>query len=269
MLFRNDRTRQKITLNSALHVETPEGVVFSFHLASPLRRALAYGLDFGLVIAVTEALGRAVQVVAVVGTDWAVALSTMASFVISVAYGISLEWWWRGQTLGKRLLHLRVIDSEGMRLRPRQVIIRNLLRAVDMLPILYLMGALSTLLSSKAQRLGDLAAATIVIHEPAVVEPNLEQIAPGKYNSLLAYPHLTARLRNRVPPEAASLALKALSRRDSYDPVARLALFRDLAKFFRALVAFPEEAMEGLSDEQYVRSVICAIYSDSRSSSII
>ena len=257
-----------MTRKATLGVETPEGVIFSFHLASPLRRALAYGVDFGLVIVVTGALDRAVQVVAVVGTDWAAALSVIASFVISVAYGILLEWRWRGQTVGKRLFHLRVIDAEGMRLQATQVIIRNLLRVVDMLPILYLMGALSTLLSSKAQRLGDLAAATIVVHEPVVDAPDLKHITPSKYNSLLAYPHLTARLRNRVPPEAAIIGLRVLSQRDGYEPVARLALFRELAKYFHGLVSFPEEAVDRLSDEQYVRNVIGALYSGSKAARI-
>jgi uncharacterized RDD family membrane protein YckC len=251
-----------MTSTSTLQVESPEGIVFSFHLASPLCRALAFSVDLSLIMALAGGLGKAVQSAAVLGTDWAAALSIIASFAISTAYGILLEWRWRGQTLGKRLLRLRVVDAQGMRLQLTQIVIRNLLRTVDMLPVLYLTGAVSILVSGKAQRLGDLAAATIVIHEPAVAAPNLEQIAPAKYNSLLGYPHLAARLRNRVPAEAASLALKALSQRDSYESLARLALFAELAEYFRSLVAFPDEAVEGLTDEQYVRSIVCALYAE-------
>jgi hypothetical protein len=53
----------------------------------------------------------------------------------------------------------------------------------------------------------------------------------------------------------ATVALEALLRRDQLDPAARLDLFADLATQFKALVTFPEEATEQLSDEQYVRNV--------------
>jgi hypothetical protein len=48
--------------------------------------------------------------------------------------------------------------------------------------------------------------------------------------------------------------------RDGYEPPARVELFGKLAGYFRGLVGFPEEAVEGLTDEQYVRSAVRAIY---------
>jgi hypothetical protein len=56
------------------------------------------------------------------------------------------------------------------------------------------------------------------------------------------------------------MAVRALAMRDSYDPPARVELFRELAGYFRGLVAFPETALEGLTDEQYLRSVLRVIY---------
>jgi hypothetical protein len=58
--------------------------------------------------------------------------------------------------------------------------------------------------------------------------------------------------------------VKALSLRDSYEPSARVALFGELANYFRSLVPFPEETVEGLTDEQYIRGVICALYTAKR-----
>lgn len=173
-----------------------------------MRRALAYTIDFGVIIVLAGGFGKAVQILAAMSADWASALSIIASFIISMAYGILLEWSWRGQTLGKRILRLRVVDTQGMRLQLTQVVVRNLLRAVDMLTIFYLTGVVSILVSGKAQRLGDVAAATIVTNEPEVATPNLERIAPAKYNSLLSYPHLAARLRNRVPPRGGEPSLE-------------------------------------------------------------
>ena len=92
--------------------------------------------------------------------------------------------------------------------------------------------------------------------ERLFAEPDLEQIAPAKYNSLLAYPHLAARLRSLVSPIAVGFAIQAATERDTYAPLARLELFEDLATYFRALVQFPPAALEGLTDEQYVRSVL-------------
>jgi uncharacterized RDD family membrane protein YckC len=253
-----------VTPASNLRVQTPEGVIFTFILASPLSRALAYAIDFSAIIALTVILARSLRIFAVLGSDWAGALSVLFSFVVSIAYGILLEWRWRGQTIGKRVLRLRVIDAGGLRLEFSQVVARNLLRAVDMLPLFYLAGGIATLANGKCQRLGDLAAGTIVVYEPVVETPNLEQVAPLKYNSLLAYAHLAARLRNRVSPEAAGLAVKALSLRNGYEPPARVALFGELADYFRSLVPFPEEVTQGLTDEQYVRGVVGVLYASKR-----
>jgi hypothetical protein len=158
--------------------------------------------------------------------------------------------------VGKRLLHLRVMDEQGLKLQFSQVVIRNLLRIVDSLPALYLVGGIASLTSRKCQRLGDLAAGTIVIRTPKVHLPDLEQLGTEKFNSLAAYPHLVARLRQKVSREEGAIALRALIRREELDPTARLELFRELATLFRSQVAFPGEAVDGVSDERYVRNVV-------------
>jgi uncharacterized RDD family membrane protein YckC len=250
----------KTARQSRLSIETPEGVVFSFELATPVSRALAWALDAAAIAAGSSLIGSLCKGFNLVNADFAAALSTVLFFVISVVYGILLEWRWRGQTLGKRVLGLRVLDIHGMRLQLSQIVLRNLLRFVDTLPAFYLVGGTSCLLSRNAQRLGDLAANTIVARERKPEEPDLDEIAPAKYNSLLAYPHLAARLRSLVTPGAAAMAVQAVTRRDGYDPVARVQLFAELAAHFRGLVEFPEQALEGVTDEQYVRSVLRVIY---------
>jgi hypothetical protein len=88
----------------------------------------------------------------------------------------------------------------------------------------------------------------------------VEQLAPAKYNSLLAHPHLAARLRSKAAPKAVAIAVRAVSQRDGYEPLARVELFRELAAYFRGLPPFPDAAVEGLTDQQYLRSVLRAIY---------
>ena len=249
---------------TSLVIETPEGVEFSYDLASPVTRALAWLVDAAAIMAITRGGGKLCEWLGKVNEDWATAISVILYFAVSVGYGIVLEWRWHGQTLGKRVVGLRVVDAQGLRLQLSQVVLRNLLRVVDMLPIAYLVGGLACFFSRNCQRLGDLAAGTIVARVRSPQTPDLEQVAPAKYNSLLAYPHLAARLRSLASAESVSIAVRAVSRRDGYEPLARIELFRELAEYFQSLVEFPEAAREGLTGEQYVMSVLRVVYGGGR-----
>ena len=245
---------------NTLLIRTPEGVVFSQALAGPVTRFLAWLIDFFCVVVVLIAVNLVIGIFGIFTPDLATAMVLIAFFVLTIGYGIALEWWWRGQTIGKRLFRLRVVDAGGLRLQFHQIVLRNLLRFVDSLPLLYFVGGIASLVSRRAQRLGDLAANTVVIRIPRIAEPDLEQLLTGKFNSLRAHPHLEARLRQRVSPAEAATALQAVTRRDEFEPVARVKLFGELAGHFRAKVDFPAEAVEGIADEQYVRNVVDVLY---------
>lgn len=237
-----------------LPLRTPEGVVFSLPLAGPASRFLAVSIDIACVMAVSSALEQVFGALKALGTGQA--LFAIAYFVLSVGYGIAAEWFWRGQTLGKRVLGLRVMDEHALRLEFSQIAVRNLLRFIDGLPLFYLVGGAACFFSRYSQRLGDMAANTIVVRDVKPSQPDLNQLLGGRYNSMLEQRHLAARLRQRVPPQAATIALESILRRDQFEPRARVELFEDLAAFFRSLVEFPPEATEQLSDEQYVRNVV-------------
>lgn len=241
---------------NALKIKTPEGVEFSFALAGPIVRCLARVLDILVVAAGTSIATVFVRLLGVISLDFASALYILAGFAISIGYGIAMEWAWRGQTIGKRLLRLRVMDQQGLRLQFNQVVIRNLFRAIDFLPGAYFVGGLSSVCSRRFQRLGDLAAGTVVIRAPKTFAPDLDQITLGKFNSLRAYRHLEARLRQQISPAEASVLLQAILRRDQLGPAARVTLFAELAERCRGLVRFPPEATESIADEQYVRNVV-------------
>lgn len=243
-----------------LLVKTPEGVTFALPLASPITRMLAWGIDLGVILAAGIAFNAAIGFVSLLAGDLGMALRILGWFALSIGYGIGLEWHWRGQTIGKRLLRLRVVDAQGLRLQFNQIVIRNLLRFVDSLPVFYLVGGVASALSPRCQRLGDLAANTVVIRIPKLTEPDLEQVLSGKFNSLRKYPHLVARLRQRVSPAEATVALQAVQRREEFDPAARVELFGELARHFAKLAPFPPDAVEGITDEQYVRNMVEVLY---------
>ncbi len=245
---------------SSLQIRTPEGIVFSQTLAGPVTRFLAWVVDFACLAALVMILRFVLLLLFILSPGLAGAAATLGFFLLSIGYGVACEWAWRGQTLGKRLLRLRVVDAEGLRLQFHQIVIRNLLRVVDSLPLLYFVGGLVCWLTPRCQRLGDLAANTLVVRTPRLAQPDLDQLLAGKFNSLRQYPHLTARLRQRVSPAEAALALQALLRRDQFEPVARVELFAELAAHFRQKVDFPADAQDSITDEQYLRNVVDVVY---------
>lgn len=249
-----------MTRVATLVIRTPEGIVFSQLLAGPLTRFAAWLIDWMCIAAVAMLINLLLVLPALLSPDIGRAMTILSYFAISIGYGIALEWFWRGQTLGKRMLRLRVVDANGLRLQFSQVVIRNLLRAVDMLPGLYLVGGIASVVTRRAQRLGDLAANTVVVRNPTTLQPDLDQLLPDKYNSFRDYPHLEVRLRQQVSAAEAALAVRALMRRDMLEPQARVELFREMAVHFQVKAGFPPEATDGITDEQYVRNVVDVLY---------
>lgn len=245
-------------------VRTPEGVEFSLPLAGPIPRFLALSVDMACIQLAAGLIAYLLQAFKIISMDLFGSAMILGSFIITFGYGMVMEWFWRGQTIGKMLLRLRVMDAQGVRLRPRQIIIRNIFRMIDAFPLIYLAGGITAFLNSKCQRLGDLAANTIVVRNPLSVLPDLDQLASGKFNSMADIRHLAARLRQRTTPQEASIAVRALERRDEMDPQARVVLFSKLSEYFKSLVEFPEEVIFGLTDEQYIRNVIEILFRQKR-----
>ena len=242
---------------ASIQIRTPEGVSFSLPLAGPVTRFIAWLIDILLIGAAAGAFSQAVRVTGFLSIDAMFALEVLSYFVISVGYAIFFEWMWHGQTPGKRALGMRVLDAGGLRLQFSQIAVRNLLRFLDCLPILYLIGGAAMLLSARSQRLGDLVANTIVIRQRRFAAPGLEALKlDQKFNSFLSMPHLAGRLRQQVSPELTQIALEALMRRGQFSPDARLELFREIAERFRALVKFPDEISASLTDERYVHNAL-------------
>jgi len=256
----------RVKLNE-LVIQTPEGVSFSILLASPVIRFMAWLIDLFCILLLMKAVGMAAKFIMILGPDAVQVFQIISGFVISIGYAIALEWYWRGQTIGKRLFRLRVMDEEGLKLNFSQVVMRNLLRLFDMLPAIYLVGGVAAAISRKGQRLGDIAAGTVVVRNPKIPRPDLEQVLSGKFNSLRSYPHLAARLRQRINPEEANLGLQALLRRDGMEDAQRRLLFEEIADFYREKVTFPQEAVLGQSAEQYVRNIVDILFRTDRKKS--
>ncbi len=165
-------------LDTYREVITPEGVPLQLPAAGPVPRALAWLIDllvrFGVLMVMSPvllALG-----------DFGQGLYLGLMFLMFWAYPIVLEVWF-GQTLGKRVLGLRVVANDGAPLGWMPAIVRNLLRTVDALPFGYAVGLISCLCDPYGRRLGDLVAGSLVVHgPPRAAEP------PARIETVLAPP---------------------------------------------------------------------------------
>ncbi len=246
-----------------LRIRLPEGVAIRLQLAGPAARTMAFLVDSVIIAAASSIALRATDLVRFFSEDLASALYILGFFLLYIGYGIACEYFWNGQTLGKWMLGLRVMDMTGLELQFSQVVIRNLLRILDQLPAWGLVGGVALLASKHRQRLGDLAAGTVVIRDRRPEAKDLTGLVRGRYNSFLQHQLLCARVRKLVPSEAGAVASEALMRRDSLDDRARVLLFDELAAYFQNLVAFPASETEPITSEQYVRNVVEVLYSRS------
>src|SRR6516164_1296844 len=188
-----------------LTIATPEGVFFRLPLAGPASRLYAMLLDIAIVLGTVNGVGLLVYWIFSKSPGFGVMVITLGEFAIGFAYGALLEGFWNGQTIGKRLFHLRVIDQAGLPLRIEQAWVRNLMRVVDVLPFAYLVGGISALSNPLMQRFGDRVAGTLVIRQTPLVAPEEESWTRQKYNSFMDYPSIAMKLRRAATPELASM----------------------------------------------------------------
>lgn len=147
-------------LDTARSVETPEGVELALNVAGPLPRFLAWILD--VTIRLIFYLGLQIALGGL--GDFGMGLYLLIVFFVEWFYPVLFEVYWGGATPGKRGLGLCVVNDDGTPVRPTASIVRNLVRFVDFLPVLYGFGLLSCMFHPQFKRLGDLSAGTVVIY---------------------------------------------------------------------------------------------------------
>lgn len=147
-------------LDTITLVETPEGIDLQTELAGLVPRALAYTIDFFIRMAVLLVVAIIAMFLGKAG--WGLTLITF--FVLEWWYPVLFEVFKGGQTPGKKAFNIKVINDDLTPVSFSAAFIRNLLRTADMLPTFYVFGVISIMGTSRFQRLGDLAAATLVVY---------------------------------------------------------------------------------------------------------
>ncbi|HEX7080609.1 MAG TPA: RDD family protein [Gammaproteobacteria bacterium] len=149
-------------LDTTYDIATPEGVELRLPLAGLAPRALAWLVDAGIKTGVLLFASMFLRVLGVFGLG----VYFVVTFVLLWFYNVLFEVLGHGATPGKRSFGIAVVNRNGTPVGWSASIIRNLIRAVDVLPGCYAFGCISVLISGRFQRLGDLAAGTVVVHRP-------------------------------------------------------------------------------------------------------
>lgn len=150
-------------LDTRLALETPEGVEIELRPAGPFARAVALLLDEFIRILV---LAAAAIVLGFFGA-FGLGLFSLTAFLVYWWYGVVFEVFSGGQTPGKRLQHIAVVNADGTPIRFGASLVRNVLLVVDILPLFYLLGLVTMLVSRHFRRVGDLVADTLVVYREA------------------------------------------------------------------------------------------------------
>ncbi len=181
---------QREILGLQYQLETPENIVLNYQLAGPANRFFAFLIDTLIKSLLVICASLALAIFSMQMPGMSSGLFLVFWFVLDWGYFSLSEGFFNGQTIGKYSLGLRVIQSHGAPVTFWSAILRNLVRAVDWLP-LYGIGFVCMSLTSRFQRLGDLAADTVVISERRVRLPRepiiLERIDPLSRDEINTY----------------------------------------------------------------------------------
>ncbi|HYL94429.1 MAG TPA: RDD family protein [Terriglobales bacterium] len=239
-----------------LTIETPEQIPLEFPLAGIGSRFLAIALDtliqalgFLLIVFIAEILLPTAARFTSRAWTWAAAIFFLCVFILYSGYYALFEIFWNGQTPGKRLVRLRVISDSGRPITVYEAVVRNLLRIIDQLPGLYVVGIISVFLTARNKRLGDIVAGTVVVHEKAVQDSQPDFAAAAPSTAPSAGLQITA--------EELELIERFLQRRYDLSPEVRRQSAEQIAARLRARLgaaqdgaASPEDYLESLARQK-------------------
>ena len=227
-----------------LTIATPEGVEVSLTLAGAASRFVSALVDLTIQVVLLTALGLLLGTVGALGAGGvAVAVLAVVSFLLIAGYDVFFEVLNSGRTPGKMLNGLRVVRVEGHPVGFVTSAIRNVLRPIDFLPSLYLLGAVFILATHKNQRIGDIAAGTLVVRERRGHVPELPRArperAPAEQTPYASWD------TSQITAEELITVRQFLARRDEIEWDARTRLAHTLADRLRPKITGAPENLRG------------------------
>ena len=203
-------------------IATPEGVELRLHLAGLGSRFAAGMIDFAIKLAIMVVIALVFSAL-LGGVSEIVAVAAGLLFAM-VLFDILFEVRSGGRTPGKRALGLRVVLADGRPIGLRSSSVRNVLRLVEGLPLSYVPAIISILVTDSNQRLGDLAAGTVVVHEAGAGRAPAPRAAADPVPAYTETWDVSA-----VTPQELAAVRDFLRRRHDFTPEARRAVGERLA----------------------------------------
>jgi uncharacterized RDD family membrane protein YckC len=225
-------------------ISTPEGVDLEIPLAGLASRFIGLLIDTFVQFIV---IGVAIAAMLAIGSTTAAIVISAAAVLITIGYDVIFEVGAGGRTPGKRFSGVRVVMDDGRPIGLRASLIRNVIRLFEGFATAYIPAMISVLVTGNNQRLGDLAAGSLVIRERRPAPPPSYVPAPRDTSSTLDATGVTG--------EELAIVRSFLARRESLVPTARQALAADLAGRLRPRVA---GVRQGLADEPFLEQVAAA-----------
>ena len=227
-----------------LVLRTPEHVEIRIHPAGPGSRLVALVLDSAVILSIAATATRLLAGGASPGVAAAVFVTT--DLVASFGWNVYFELARGGRTPGKRAAGLRVICADGLPITPARSFLRNALRILDSVPMLYGLGGLVSLADPAGRRLGDLAAGTIVVREDLPRGPR-RPLPPARRFNTLRTPEMLRRFRHRVGLPERELLDSLVARAGELEPAARYEVMERAGELFRAKLGIDEPELSGES----------------------
>jgi uncharacterized RDD family membrane protein YckC len=156
------RRGERRVLDTVVATETPEGIVLELRPAGLAVRYYAFALDWVIRLSVIYGAAMVASVLGGIGMAFWIILIFALDWFYPVVFELSAS----GATPGKRVFGLRVLMDNGLPVTAAASMTRNLLRVADFLPLGYAAAIICLLLRADGKRLGDLAAGTLVVHQP-------------------------------------------------------------------------------------------------------
>ncbi|WP_435018693.1 RDD family protein [Tundrisphaera sp. TA3] len=234
-------------LDAKARLITPERVRFTYPLAGPFRRSLAYLIDL-LVIGGLLVAGSLLSMALSLGTPSAMGPILAIAFALTWGYGAFCEGMFNGQTAGKRALGIRVMTTLGVPITGSQAAVRNLVGAIDGWPLCFLPGLACMAITPRFQRLGDLAAGTMVVIEEPRLGPEMVRVEGPAVAAVLA----DLPLRMAAGPDLARALSDYVRHRGRFHADRREEIARHLAGPLRERHGLPASAPGD--------AVLCAVY---------
>lgn len=235
-------------LDTTVRIVTPERIMFEYPLAGPFRRSFAYLIDLMVLVGLVV-VGLIVSAFLTLGTASFVGPALVFYFAFVWGYGAFCETIFNGQTLGKKAVGVRVISQTGVPITGAQAVLRNLVGSVDgPIPFGFMLGLTSMVLTRRFQRLGDLAAGTMVVIEERTRSAGVRRVDEREVAVLL--PWLPVRIA--AGPELARALSDYVKRRDRFGP--------SLREEMAAPLAAPLRSRHGLPPTATSDAVLCAVY---------